>query len=136
MNRKKFFITTGFIIAAATALACGSNSNNGDNDDPISNSNNDENPPIEDVSLTECDVNEFNWPVATLEVINNSSKASSYSITVEITDMSDNRLEEVFTFIEALRPNQSTEIEAQGLEEVSGQFKCKLLTVERLSSEG
>lgn len=104
----------------------------------ISNSDNRENPPVDDVSLTDCVIGEFGWAAATLEITNNSSKASSYMITVEVVDGDGNRLEEAFTFIEALRPDQSTVAQAQGLEDVSeaSGVDCVLLSVDRYSSEG
>lgn len=137
MNVRMVSVVVGSVLGAAVLIGCTATDSDTESGDTISNSNNQENPPVEDVALNQCEIDEFGWLVATITVTNNSTKASNYSITVEAVETNtDNRLAEMFTFIEALRPDQVREVEVQGLEEISGKVTCKLLTVERHSSEG
>jgi hypothetical protein len=129
-----------FIIALAGDPATDDDPQPGpsNSQDVISNSNNEQNPPVDDVELVDCTVDQFGYAQATLAVTNNSSKTSSYSITVEIVDGDGNRLEEAYAFIDSLRPGQSSETEATGLGDVSDAsgVDCALLTVDRYSAEG
>ena len=105
--------------------------------EPVTNSGNTANPPTEDVTVDGCDVDEFGFVTAPLTIINHSSEASSYFITVEVTDADGVRIGEAYASADALRPDQTAETDAVGLDDLSdaGDVSCTLLRVERLNAE-
>ncbi|MFC8448127.1 hypothetical protein [Kitasatospora sp. NPDC057223] len=53
---------------------------------PLTGSNNTGHPPAGDVTVAGCEINAATFPVAHLEIRNNTSEASKYFVTVEFTD--------------------------------------------------
>ncbi|MGW2539949.1 FxLYD domain-containing protein [Kitasatospora sp. NPDC001574] len=53
-----------------------------------------------------CEINDAKFPVAHLEIRNNSSKTSTYFVTVEFTDPAGTRLGEGVTSSSAVAPGQ------------------------------
>lgn len=109
----------------------------GSGDEPVTSSDNTANPPTADVTVDGCEVDEFGFVTVPLTVTNHSSEASSYFITVEVTNSDGVRLGEALGSVDTLRPDQTAQIDAVGLDDLSGAgtVTCTLLRVERFSAE-
>nr|MDT0666242.1 hypothetical protein [Micromonospora sp. DSM 115978] len=89
----------------------------------------------EDVQIAGCTVDEaLSWPVATLTITNQSSKASSYLITVSFQSPDGATLfGEGFATVTSLAPGQATTQEAKGLFELPADtpFGCVVTSAMR-----
>ncbi|WP_069743050.1 FxLYD domain-containing protein [Streptomyces sp. EN23] len=91
--------------------------------------------PEGDVKITKCEVDGMTqWPSASLDVTNRSSKASNYIISVEFVDKDGTRLGEGTAALNNLAPDQVSKEKAQGLTQVSGKISCKVTKVTRYAS--
>lgn len=91
--------------------------------------------PDEDVKITKCEVDPtLQWPSASLDVTNRSSKSSNYIISVEFVDKDGTRLGEGTAALNNLAPGQVSKEKAQGLTQVSGKVTCKVTKVTRYAS--
>lgn len=107
-------------------------------DEPVTSSDNTANPPTADVTVDACEVDEFGFVTVPLTVTNHSSEASSYFITIEVTDANDVRVGEALGSVDTLRPEQTAQVDAAGFDDLSGAgaVTCTLLRVERFSADG
>lgn len=106
-----------------------------DGDDPLSMSSNEEYPPAEDVTITSCEAGEFGADI-TLDITNNSPKASTYSIDIQLQDEEGNVVGEAISSVSGLRPGQTAKEEAASFDSPEGGFTCHLNSVDRFSAEG
>lgn len=113
----------------------GDNNDDGENE-PLSMSTNEEFPPAEDVTITECGMGEFDLPKITLEVTNQSPKASSYSIEVQLQNADGTVVGEAIASVSGLRPDQTAIEDAASLDNLDAGFTCHLNSVDRFSDEG
>lgn len=89
-----------------------------------------------DVEVIECTTHELlDSPVAKLRITNNSSGRSNYFVTVafESPDRSQ-RFGEGMGSSMGLEPGQMTEVEATGFDDVTGDFGCNVIEVQRTAS--
>ncbi|HEY8526752.1 MAG TPA: DUF4190 domain-containing protein [Acidimicrobiales bacterium] len=121
-----------------TAATDGGGASESDADEgPITNSGNTENPPTEDVELTECGAGVVGgggpFVGAAGTITNHSSEPSDYLITVEF--VADGvRYDESLSSATAVAPGQSVEWEAPGFEEARPGTECTITQVERYAS--
>ncbi|MFF8467927.1 FxLYD domain-containing protein [Streptomyces griseus] len=91
--------------------------------------------PEGDVKITACEVNSTTqWPSASLDVTNRSSKDSNYIISVEFVDKDGTRLGEGTAALNNLAPDQVSKETAQGLTQVEGKISCRVTKVTRYAS--
>lgn len=101
----------------------------------ITNSPNDENPPQDDVDLTDCVLDEQGLMTTEGTVTNNSSKPSTYFITVSFeTDGGDTQLATGIATIVDLGPGQRTDLRADSFQAPEGDFTCRVTLVQRVAS--
>ncbi|MFD5922955.1 hypothetical protein ACFVYP_40790 [Kitasatospora sp. NPDC058201] len=91
---------------------------------PLSGSNNTDHPPAGDVTVAGCEINDAKFPVAHLEIRNNSSKVSTYFVTVEFTDPAGTCLGEGVTSSSAVAPGQLARTDTTAIVEVNGKITC------------
>lgn len=113
----------------------------GNSDDKTPVKGGEKNPAAADVSITNCAVssNEFMGPSATLSVVNNSSKASNYLITIAFESPDGaTQLDTGNASVQNLAPGQTASADAPSLKsELRGTpFICKVADVTRLSASG
>ncbi|WP_275672748.1 FxLYD domain-containing protein [Streptomyces anulatus] len=88
-----------------------------------------------DVKITACEVDSaMQWPSASLDVTNRSSKTSNYIVQVEFVDKDGTRLGEGTAALNNLAPGQVSKEKAQGLTQVSGKVECRVTKVTRYAS--
>lgn len=92
---------------------------------------------VDDVEITACEVDQFNFLTAELQVTNNSSEASDYFI--DVTFESRNGNEQFGTGLATvtnLRPGQTRTLEAASIDEApaGANFTCVVENVERTAS--
>ncbi|MFF7879133.1 FxLYD domain-containing protein [Streptomyces californicus] len=91
--------------------------------------------PEGDVKVTGCEVEPtMQWPSASLDVTNRSSKPSNYIISVEFVDADGTRVGEGTAALNNLAPGQVSKEKAQGLTQVSGKVECRVTKVTRYAS--
>ncbi len=91
---------------------------------------------LDDVRLDDCSKDRsLGWSTATLEITNDSSEPSDYSIevTFESRDGSKN-FGTGIAFVTNIAAGQSKTEEVSSLEEATGKFKCKITSVDRTAS--
>lgn len=148
--KKKRFILGGLILVViiaavagagggddADTVASGDDSENDSGSDVDSMSGNTDNPPQNDVEVSECGVEEFTGPEATLNVTNNSSGRSNYIIEVSFESEDGSQQYGTGTAIlNNLEPGQSRTETAAAFEEVpeGASFTCRLVEVDRFAS--
>lgn len=147
--KKKRFILGGILLLIVIA---GVASGGGDDDDSVASggnsgkdtgskvdtaSGNTKNPPENDVTITACGTDDIGWLEATVDVVNNSSKKSSYfiEVTFESEDGSE-QFETALATVNNLEPGQKKTEDAVTLSEApEGQaFKCRITDVNRFAS--
>ena len=131
-------ILAGVMIVAAT----GSSSKSGTSKSPgVPGAGSGSHPATADVTITTCAIasNQFEGPSATLQVLNHSTKASDYLITVAF-DSPDGKtqLDTGNANVQNLAPGQKASTDATSLKsELRNQkFVCKVADVTRLSAVG
>jgi len=105
-------------------------------DDGEGNSSRGEADELDDVRLDGCSKDRaMGWGTATLEITNDSSEPSDYTIevTFESRDGSTN-FGTGFAYVTNMAAGQSKTEEVTSLEEPSGKFKCKITSVDRTAS--
>ncbi len=90
----------------------------------------------DDVGDPDCKVDDAGYMQATMQVTNNSSERSNYSIEVTFEDPNGDQIETGVAAVSALEPDQSTTATAQTLTQPPGEFTCRVVDVERFSDEG
>jgi hypothetical protein len=90
----------------------------------------------DDVSETRCRSDAGAFLAAEVEVTNDSSERSNYSIEVVFESAEGDQIDTAFAFVSALEPGQSTSVDVQSLTEatVPG-VTCRVTDVERYSDE-
>jgi hypothetical protein len=90
----------------------------------------------DDVSETRCRSDAGAFLAAEVEVTNDSSERSNYSIEVVFESAEGDQIDTAFAFVSALEPSQSTSVDVQSLTEatVPG-VTCRVTDVERYSDE-
>jgi hypothetical protein len=90
----------------------------------------------DDVSETRCRTDAGAFLAAEVEVTNDSSERSNYSIEVVFESAEGDQIDTAFAFVSALEPGQSTSVDVQSLTEatVPG-VTCRVTDVERYSDE-
>lgn len=143
--KQRLLILAVIAVAGLATVASGGNSSkstgnsNGTSGGAQSNSGNNSNPPQADVTITGCALadNQFEGPVAHLNVTNHSSKASNYIITVAF-DSPDGKtqLDTGNANVQNLAPGQSSQQDAPSLKSElrTQQFTCKVAQVDRLAA--
>ncbi|MFE9764332.1 hypothetical protein ACFYPC_07330 [Streptomyces sp. NPDC005808] len=92
------------------------------------------NPPSADVKVTSCTVDPVTrFPSAGLEIRNRSSKASTYSVSVEFTASNGTRLAEGATLSLTVAPDQKVKTSVLGLDQVTQKVACKVTKVIRFA---
>lgn len=93
------------------------------------------NAPEDDVEIVGCTSNEYGWPEAQVKITNNSSKASNYMVDVAFESKDGTvQIDTSMVAVNNLEPGQTSTEEASSLEEVSGDFVCKVTDVTRYAS--
>lgn len=86
----------------------------------------------EDVSVIACDVDSIGWGSAKVMVRNQSSKTSTYSITIAFESADGaQQYGTGFTFVSDLRPGQTVVDEVSSLTEAPAGVTCRLTEAER-----
>lgn len=88
-----------------------------------------------DVKVTGCSTDDFGYPVAQLEVFNSTDKKQDTNVQVSFNDADGTRLADGGTVVSALEPGQKAKEKAMGLQQVSGEFTCKVSNVDRWESQ-
>ena len=90
----------------------------------------------DDVSETRCRTDAGAFLAAEVEVTNDSSERSNYSIEVVFESAEGDQIDTAFAFVSALEPGRSTSVDVQSLTEatVPG-VTCRVTDVERYSDE-
>ncbi|MFJ1707113.1 hypothetical protein [Kitasatospora sp. NPDC088346] len=101
---------------------------------PLTGSNNTDHPPAADVTVAGCETNAAKFPVAHLEIRNNTSKASTYFVSVEFTNPSGTRLGEGIVSSAAVTPGQLVKTDVSDIVEVSGAIQCRVTRVDRVAA--
>jgi hypothetical protein len=132
-------VVLGGIAATVLIVVVGREVDDRIDDDGITSlSDNDENPPADDVTVGECGPAEgTRFMRATVEVLNHSSEASNYLITVAFESEDGGRqLSTSTTGVNALGPDQTTTSEANSFQEAPGgqEFSCRITQVERFAA--
>ena len=91
--------------------------------------------PSDDVKIATCATDSLGQLSASLKITNQSSKASSYFVTVvfESTDGST-QLDSTIASATNLEPNQNTTVDAVSFTDAPGGFKCRVTDVTRFAS--
>ncbi len=88
---------------------------------------------VDDVKVDSCEQDpDTGWGTANLTVTNNSSKPSTYAITIKFEDGSTS-YGTASAFVDELSPGQSEQVEASTLKDFPG-GTCEVVEVERLAS--
>lgn len=129
-------LVVGAVIGIVVAVGNGSDkpSSPVSSGAPLTGSNNTDHPPAGDVTVAGCEINDAKFPVAHLEIRNNSSKASTYFVTVEFTDPAGTRLGEGVTSSSAVAPGQLVKTDTSAIVEVTGKVTCRVTRVDRVAS--
>ncbi|MET8841465.1 FxLYD domain-containing protein [Streptomyces rubiginosohelvolus] len=91
--------------------------------------------PEGDVKITGCEVSSATgWPRADVLITNRSSKQSNYIVSVEFVDGTGKRLGEAFAATNNVAAGQEVEEDAQSLDKVEGEIKCRVTKVTRYAS--
>ncbi|MHA6759802.1 hypothetical protein [Streptacidiphilus sp. PAMC 29251] len=99
-----------------------------------SKSTNKTHPPADDVRISSCAVDPTTgFPTAKLTITNQSSKTSTYLVTVEFDKADGTRVSEGATGSTSVAPGQKVETSAGGPDQVSGKISCKVTDVTRLA---
>ncbi|WP_420311734.1 hypothetical protein ACOB87_28330 [Streptomyces sp. YS-B37] len=90
--------------------------------------------PSADVKITSCAVDPTTQlPLARVEIHNHSSKASTYSVTVEFDARNGTRLAEGAALSLTVAPGQTVKTSAGGLDQVTQKVTCKVTKVNRIA---
>jgi hypothetical protein len=89
-----------------------------------------------DVGEPECKVDDAGFMQATMQVTNNSSKRSNYTIEVTFENPGGDQIDTGAALVSALEPDQSTAATAQTLTQPPGDFTCRIVDIERFSDVG
>ena len=90
----------------------------------------------DDVSGTRCRADAGAFLAAEVEVTNDSSEPSNYSIEVAFESAEGDQIDTAFAFVSALEPGQSTVLDVQSLTEPPAPgVTCRVTDVERYSDE-
>ncbi|MGZ4693834.1 MAG: hypothetical protein ACXWA3_09425 [Acidimicrobiales bacterium] len=95
-----------------------------------SNSFNTEHPPQDDLVDWKCSTTAGGFPQVTGSVKNNSSHTSSYAISVEFKQ-NGTEFDTGSGLVVSVDPNQSSDFSATGSVKPTGQFTCKIDTIDR-----
>ena len=131
-------VTAATIAAAGlVGVACETDTddNSGATDSDLST--NTENPPIEDVTVAGCNVDQsFGTATVNLRIENHSSKPSDYLVTVGISDSTGARVGDAHGSTQNIAPDAPANTDAVGTvsEGAVGPFECKVNEVERFAS--
>jgi hypothetical protein len=91
----------------------------------------------DDVGQPRCETDEVGDMVAVMEVTNDSSKRSNYTIEVAFESPAGDQVDTGSATVSALEPGQSTEASASSFTGApAGGFTCRVADVERFSDEG
>lgn len=97
---------------------------------------NSEHPPQDDLAGDwKCSTSAGGFPQVTGTVKNNSSKSSSYTITVEFKQ-DGTQFTTGTGIIVSVEPGQTADFSATGSVEPSGQFTCKVDSIDRFDTSG
>lgn len=133
-------------VAGLTLLACGGGAVNGDGGSdstvPGAPAEPAAKPGAADVTITACTIppNEFLGPEATVKIVNGSSKASNYLVTVAFTSKDGaTQLDTGNVAVNGLAPGQATEQKASSLssdarEKAKAGLACKVSDVTRFAA--
>lgn len=90
----------------------------------------------DDVTITRCDVGEFGMAGLALEVVNDSSKRSTYTISITIEDPDGVQIGEAFDIINNVDPGQKAVSEpAASITGEPASITCHLTDVDRIASD-
>jgi hypothetical protein len=88
----------------------------------------------DDVTITNCERADDGHGVATLEITNDSSKASSYIVTVSFRPAGGKEDRSVdFKAVDRLDPDETTTVEVRSPDPVGGPLRCHLEYVNRFA---
>jgi hypothetical protein len=136
----------GLIVVIAIAAASGGGGGDDQDkpatnapDEPRTNSGNEENPPTEDITLTDCGPGVGNpaggnFLGAAGTITNHSSKPSSYLFTVEFVTPDGTRYAESPGAASAVAAGQTVEWDAPTVDEARPDTECRITQVDRFAS--
>jgi hypothetical protein len=106
-RKKRFLLPVGLGVIIGIAVAAGG----GGGETKTA-----KHPATEDVSISSCTVDSSTqWAKAVVHVVNNSSKASDYFVTVQMETADGSLWDTAYATVTALAPGQSTDEPAQSL---------------------
>jgi hypothetical protein len=86
-----------------------------------------------DVTITNCARDADGHGVATLKITNDSSKASSYFVSVEFRTASGNDTADNLKVVDRLEPDKSTTVDVRSPDPIGGPVRCRVDYVNRTS---
>ncbi|WP_371590686.1 MULTISPECIES: FxLYD domain-containing protein [unclassified Streptomyces] len=91
--------------------------------------------PRADAEVTSCSVDSTtSWPEAKIRITNHSSRTSDYWVSVEFVDAKGEHVGDTVATADNLASGQVANVPAGGLEEASGQVKCRITDDDRWAS--
>lgn len=123
--------------SAPTTAGASTGGENGDTAAPAGDLNVGAADEVDDVTITACgEKDALGFTTATIEVVNNSSKASNYLIEIAFESADGSaQLATGNAYITSLAPNQSKTEEVNSLEEIAeAEVTCRLASVDRLAA--
>ena len=92
--------------------------------------------PEDDVTVSKC-YSDLGSPQADITILNHSSKASNYMVSVKFESADGSQLIDTsFVAVNDLNPGQSAVEQAVSFSDVSGRFTCSVSDVTRYASGG
>lgn len=82
------------------------------------------------VEVVNCYADDWSDAAADIAVTNNGDSPADVFVTIEVIDGSGTRLAELITSVDMIGPGQTVNETAMGFDEVSGDFSCRVLSVE------
>jgi hypothetical protein len=124
------------VVIAISAVAHASHPAARGHGGTLTSSGNTAHPPQDDVAIQPdgCVVDEFGMAKAELTVVNHSSRASDYAITVEFVNSRGTRLAEGAGIQTSVAAGQTVQLEVMGDQQLRGPVSCHVTKVDRYAS--
>ena len=112
--------TVALLVAIGLLVACSDDSNDAK----------------DDAKVTSCKGGGGDRPTAAGEVVNHSSKTSSYVLRVTFYDSDGNRVSEGGDSLKSVDPDEKATWKTSGVARANGDVTCKITNVERVATPG
>jgi hypothetical protein len=124
------------VVIAISAVAHASHPAARHQGSTLTSSGNTAHPPQDDVAILPngCVIDEFGMAKAELTVVNHSSRASDYAITVEFVNDKGTRLAEGAGMQTSVAVGQAVRLEVMGDQQLRGPVSCHVTKVDRYAS--